>query len=212
MEYLKNSKPWQAFKTFAIIFSFATNLLLLIVLLAAAPLILPIVNDVAKPIVSGLNESFEDMNTATIRRTIPVSDTIPVVLNVPLETVTTVVLMEEVPLSGVPARFILPGGGGVINGEVSLSLPRGLGLPVRLDLDVPIDAQLPVQLAVEAVIPLNETDLGAPFSRLQGLFAPLDALLGGLPGSNAEFFDRISGRTAVADPAPVEATSGIPTE
>lgn len=203
MEYLKNSKPWQAFKTFAILFSFVTNLVLLIVLLITAPLILPVINNIAKPIVGGLNESFEDMNAATIRRTIAVSDTIPVVMNVPLETVTTVVIVQDVPLRNVPATFVFPEGGGAIFGQVSLTLPVSLALPIQLDLNVPINEQLPVQLAVEAVIPLNETELGAPFSRLQGLFSPLDKLLGGLPTNNTELFGRISGRATAPDAPPV---------
>ena len=184
------------------------NLVLLIVLLVAAPLIIPIVNDIAKPIVGGLNTSFVDMNEATIRRTIDVSDTIPVVLTVPLSTTTSVVVVEDVPLSNVPARFILPNGGGEINGTVSLNLPKDLALPVHLNLDVDIDEQLPVQLAVDAVIPLNETELGEPFGRLQGLFAPLDELLGGLPSSNTDLFNRISGHSdAAQEPVPVEATT-----
>lgn len=200
---LRNGKPWQAFKSFAIIFSFVTNLVLLIVLFVAAPLILPIVNDIAKPIVGGLNESFEDMNAATIQRTIHVSDTIPVVLNVPLSTTTTVVVVEDVNLN-VPATFTFPDGGGQIRGQVELDLPVNMRLPVQLNLDVPIDEELPVQLAVEAIIPLNETELGAPFSRLQELFSPLDALLRGLPANNEELFDRISGDGAPTEPAPVE--------
>ncbi len=200
---IRNGKPWQAFKTFAIIFSFVTNLVLLVVLLVVAPLILPIINDIAKPIVGGLNESFEDMNAATIQRTIQVSDTIPVVLNVPLSTTTTVIVVDNVKLD-VPATFTLPDGGGQIRGQVELDLPVNLQLPVQLDLDVPIHEELPVQLAVEAVIPLNETELGGPFSRLQGLFSPLDALLGGLPANNRELFDRISGNGEPAAPAPVE--------
>ena len=171
-----DGKPWQAFKTFAILFSFTVNLVLIIVLLVAAPLLLPIVNDVAEPIVGGLNASFVEMNQATIQRTIEVSDTIPVVLTVPLNTTTSVIVTEDVPLN-IPARFTLPDGGGVINGQVTLSLPAELALPVQLDLQVPISETLPVQLAVDAVIPLDETELGAPFDRLQNLFAPLDELL-----------------------------------
>ena len=205
---LWNGKPWQAFKTFAIIFSFVVNLVFLIVLLVATPLIIPIVNDIAKPIVGGLNTSFVDMNNATIRRTIDVSDTIPVVLTVPLSTTTSVVVVEEVPLTDVPARFTLPNGGGEINGQVSLSLPKGLALPVHLNLDVDIDETLPVHLAVDAVIPLNETELGPPFGRLQGLFAPLDALLSGLPSSNSDLFSRMSGKAETTpEPQPVEAST-----
>lgn len=189
-----DKKPWQAFKTFAILFSFTINLILLIVLLVAAPLILPIINDIASPIVGGLNSSFVDMNQATIRRTIDVSDTIPVVLTVPLSTTTSVVILRDVPLVNVPAKFTLPHGGGEINGVVSLNLPKNLALPVQLDLQVPISETLPVQLAVEAIIPLDETELGAPFNRLQSIFAPLDALLRGLPANGQDLFERISGR------------------
>lgn len=188
-----DGKPWQAFKTFAIIFSFVMNLVLLIVLLAASPLILPIVNDVAKPIVGGLNDSFVDMNEATIQRTIPVSDTIPVVLTVPLQTGTDVEVTEAVPLEGIPAQFLLPDGGGVINGTVSLNLPQGLVLPVALDLQVPISETLPVQMDVEAVIPLDETELGEPFGRLQGIFSPLNDLLERLPDDAQELQERLSG-------------------
>lgn len=195
-----DGKPWQAFKSFAIIFSFVMNLVLLIVLLAAAPLILPIVNDVAKPIVGGLNESFVDMNQATITRTIPVSDTIPVVLTVPLQTGTNVEVTESVPLEGVPAQFVLPDGGGAINGTVSLNLPQGLVLPVALDLQVPISETLPVQMDVQAVIPLEETELGGPFGRLQGIFAPLNDLLERLPDDGGELRERLSGSESAVAP------------
>lgn len=198
-KHLWDGKPWQAFKTFAIIFSFVMNLVLLLVLFAAAPLILPIVNDVVNPIVGGLNDSFVDMNEATIRRTIPVSDTIPVVMTVPLQTDTNVRVVEAVPLENVPAQFRLPNGGGMINGTVSLNLPEGLVLPVALDLQVPISETLPVQMDVEAVIPLNETELGSPFSQLQGIFSPLNDLLERLPNSAEELEERLSEEASPSD-------------
>lgn len=196
-----DGKPWQAFKTFAILFSFTVNLVLILVLLAVAPLILPIVNDIAEPIVGGLNTSFVEMNQATIQRTIAVSDTIPVVLTVPLNTTTSVIVTDDVPLN-IPARFTLPDGGGQINGQVTLSLPANLALPVQLNLQVPISETLPVQLAVDAVIPLNETELGTPFDRLQSLFAPLNALLRQLPSSNEELFGRVVSGLGRDVPAP----------
>lgn len=197
---LWDGKPWQAFKTFAILFSFTLNMVMLLVLLAMAPLILPIVKDIARPIVGGLNSSFVDMNGATIQRTIAVSDTIPVVLSVPLSTTTTVLVLENVPLN-IPATFTLPDGGGLIKGQVALELPAQLALPVQLSLDVPISQTLPVQLAVEAVIPLDETELGVPFGRLQSIFDPLNALLNRLPSSNGELFERIMGSVNPVDPA-----------
>ena len=202
-----DGKPWQAFKTFAILFSFTMNVILLIVLLVAAPLILPIVNNVARPIVGGLNDSFVDMSTATISRTIEVEDTIPINFVLPLETTTHVVIVQNVPLQGVPAQFILPGGGGMINGQVYLDLPAGLQLPVQLSLEVPVDQQIPVELSVDVQIPLSETELGGPFQRLRGLFEPLDHMLDRLPASNEELMDRVAGNGG-GESTPVGASVG----
>lgn len=205
MERLKKMKPWQAFKTFAILFSFIMNLVLLIVLLLAAPLIIPIISGIANPIVGGLNDSFVDMSTATISRTIEVNDEMGIAFTLPLETTTNVLVVESVPLEGIPAQFVLPNGGGSINGQVYLSLPEGLELPVYLALDVPVDQTIPVALAVDVEIPLSETELGGPFNKLRSLFEPLAKLLGGLPDSNQELYDRIVGRTPdVAEPVAVD--------
>ena len=207
MDRLKKMKPWQAFKTFAILFSFAVNLVLLIVLFLAAPLIIPIVSEIANPIVGGLNDSFVDMSTATISRKIEVNDEMGIAFTLPLETTTNVLIVENVPLEGIPAQFVLPDGGGEINGRVFLSLPEGLELPVYLSLDVPVDQTIPVALSVDVDIPLSETELGGPFNKLRALFEPLAKLLGGLPGSNQEMFDRIVGRTPdVVEPVAAEST------
>jgi len=200
-KWIWTGKPWQAFKTFALFFSFAMNLVLLVVLLLAAPLIIPIVAEIASPIVGGLNNSFVDMNAATIRRTIEVDDSLDIEFVVPLSTETEVVIVRDVPLDGVPAQFVLPGGGGVINGRVYLDLPEGQVLPVHLDLEVPVKQTIPVELSVDVNIPLRETELGKPFDQLQGLFTPLDALLDGLPRSNDELYERITrGSDSVARP------------
>ena len=190
-KWMWDGKPWQAFKTFAIIFSFVMNFVLLLVLLFVAPLLLPILNDVAKPIVGGLNDSFVDMSAATIERRIEVNDTIPINFVLPLTQETTVVLMEPVPIGDVPTTFALPGGGGTINGNVSLVLPEGLVLPVQLDLDVPVDQEIDVALGVDVEIPLSETELGKPFNSLQSLFGPLDNLIDGLPDDTNELYDRL---------------------
>jgi len=189
-QFLWQAKPWQAFKSFAIIFSFTVNLVLLIGLILIAPLILPLVNQVAQPLVGGLSQSFAEMGEASIVRTIGVEDTIPVVFTLPLQTETEVVLTEAVPLS-VNARFVLPGGGGAINGTVNIELPPGLILPVALDLQVPVNQTVPVNLDVAVDIPLHETELGVPFSRLQALFGPLDRFLVGLPADNEDLFRRV---------------------
>ena len=195
----QNSRPWNAFKNFAIIFSFVMNFILLLGLLVAAPIILPIVDSVAKPLVGGLTDSFVQMGEASIVQTIVVEDEIPVVFQLPLDEQTNVQITSGVPLN-VPATFVLPGGGGVINGNVSLVLPAGTELPVHLELTVPVSQSVPVNLAVDVDIPLDETELGTPFLSLQNLFIPLDRLLDSLPDSNQELFERIFSTTDATDP------------
>jgi hypothetical protein len=167
------------------------NFVLLLVLLLSAPLILPIVNSVAEPLVGGLSDSFVDMSNATISRRIEVNDTMPISFTLPLKTETNVVVVESVPLN-IPATFTLPNGGGQINGNVTLALPAGLTLPVQLDLNVPVDQEVDVALAVDVQIPLQETELGGPFNTLRGLFEPLDRLIKGLPSSNEELKSRVT--------------------
>lgn len=202
--WLYSGKPWEAFKTVALIFSFVVNIIFFIVLLAIAPLILPIVNDIVNPLVSGLNQSFIDMGEAEITRVIKVDDEIPISFTLPLNTETVVVITQPVPLNNVPARFVLPGGGGYINGEVSLALPVGLSLPVQLSLEVPVEQTVPVQLDVDVQIPLSETELGKPFNDLQAIFGPLDETLSNLPKSNEDLFNRIRGLQSSEEPAPDE--------
>ena len=191
-KYLWEGTPWQAFKNFAIIFSFIVNIITILVLLIAAPLIIPIVNDIAEPIVGGLNDSFVDMGEAHIVQTIQAQDTIPVVFTLPLSTTTNVRLTAPVPIQA-QTTFSLPDGGGTINGIVSLTLAEGLELPVALNLMVPVNQTVPVDLAVAVDIPLADTELGPPFRNLQGIFSPLNGLIRNLPSSNAELFDRVSG-------------------
>ncbi|PIE80583.1 MAG: hypothetical protein CSA11_07500 [Chloroflexi bacterium] len=203
--WIYGGKPWEAFKTFALIFSFIVNIVFFIVLLAIAPLILPIVNEIVNPLVSGLNQSFVDMGEATIIRTIKVDDELPISFTLPLDTYTNVVVTQGVPLEKVPAQFILPNGGGYINGSVSLTLPEGLELPVQLSLEVPVEQTIPVQLDVAVDIPLDETELGKPFTDLQEIFGPLHDTLSGLPEDNEDLFNRLL-------TAPPEAKEAVPEE
>lgn len=189
--WLWNRRPWDAFKTFAIIFSFIMNFVLLIVLMAVGGLIIPIVNDIVEPIVGGLNDSFVDMSEATISQEIEIDTTMPISFVLPLELKNTeVVLAGPVDVS-TPATFVLPGGGGQISGQVFLTLEPGLVLPVNITENVPVDQEIPVTMSVPVEIPLAETELGTPFLTLRGLFAPLNDLLIGLPSSNEELQQRV---------------------
>jgi len=202
-QWLWQGKPWQAFKTFALLFSFTINLVLLLVLLLLAPQLLPTVDSVGKPLVGGLSDSFVQMGDAHIVQTIYVDDTLDIDFSLPLSNTTTVFLTQPVPLTA-PATFNFPGGGGSINGTVTLNLPPGLALPIALNMDIPVRQTIPVQLEVPVAIPLAETDLGLPFGTLEALFIPLDAFVDGLPGSNDALLDRL--RTDTMPAAPDEAS------
>jgi len=190
--WLWNKRPWDAFKTFAIIFSFIMNFVLLLVLLIVGGLIIPIVNDIVEPIVGGLNDSFVDMSEATIEQEIDIDTTMPISFTLPLEQETIVTLTEPVPLS-VFAQFTLPGGGGNINGNVNLTLPEGLQLPVFIDTDVAVDQEIPVQMTVPVEIPLAETELGGPFFTLRT----------NLPSSNEELTTRVTDEVLGRTPTPM---------
>ena len=189
-EWLWSGRPWQAFKNFAIIFSFVLNMVFLVLLILVAFYIIPVVNDVVEPVVSGLNDSFEEMESAHIRQTIAIDDEIAVVFQLPLRTQTVTTIIEPVPMN-IPTQFVLPGGGGFINGNVSFALPAGTELPVQLDIVVPVSQTVPIVMEVLVDIPLSETELSQPFGDLRRLFAPLDSLLTNLPSTNAEFYERL---------------------
>lgn len=171
---------------FMVIFSFIVNFVLIIVLLGAGLFIFQIKNQVADPLISGLHSTSVGLEEATIDWVIPVRDRIPVVLNIPLQTDTTVVLTDPVPLN-VNAIIDLPGlNASNVPAFVSLTLPRGLALPVALDLDVPVDEELDVSLDVRAIIPIEATQLNDPINTLGLLFEPLAIGLHNLPNNFGE--------------------------
>jgi hypothetical protein len=172
-DFVKRLKFWQAFKNVAILFSFILNLGLVVAVLLILPQIKPLITGTVKPLVGGLHGSFVEMNQASIKRTISVQDSIPIEFTVPLDTTSTVILSEDVVLGDHPITMVLPGGGGYINGNVTLVLPAGLELPVAMALGVPVKEDIPLDLQVAVEIPLRETELSGPFSRLEGLFGPL---------------------------------------
>lgn len=185
------NRPWQAFKNFAIIFSFIINIVLILVLGVVALLLFPFLSNMVTPLVDGLNESFIDMEKASIRQTIKVDDKMPINFDLPLEQETDVVLSQDVALS-VPATFALPAGGGTINGRVNITLPKDTILPVKLNLTVPVSQTIPVVLDVPVDIKLSDTDLDTPFKRLVFNFEPLTGFLKGLPADNDTFMTRLS--------------------
>ena len=213
--FLWQNRPWQAFKNFAIIFSFIVNIILILVLGVVAILLFPFLSNMVTPLVGGLNDSFVEMNDASIVQTIGVDDTLDIAFTLPLEQQTDVVLAAPVPLS-VFATFNLPGGGGTINGQVNITLPEGTVLPVTLDLDVPVEQTIPVVLDVPVDIELSKTDLGTPFDRLVTNFDPLTNFLKNLPQDNEEFMSRLNesvlGSDSVTEEETVETAETTQTE
>jgi hypothetical protein len=178
-------------KGFMILFSFIVNLVLIIVVVVLALTIFDLKNNIVTPLVSGLHSSFVGLDEATIDWTIPVRDSIPVVLNIPLQTDTVVTLTEPVPLA-VTATITLPGVGVLNNATVNLTLPEGLPLPVHLALNVPVDQQLDVEMDVRAVIPINGTQLHDPISNLRLTFEPIARALYNLPNNFEEAGQMVS--------------------
>lgn len=174
---------------FMVIFSFIVNIVLVIVLLLAGLFIFEIKNQVADPLIGGLHSTAAGLGDATIDWVIPVRDTIPVVLNIPLQTDTTVVLTGPVPLTVEALIDLPPILGQAMNdvpATVQLTLPEGLALPVALDLNVPVNEDLDIALDVRAVIPLRETQLIDPINQLGLLFEPLAIGLWNLPNDFGE--------------------------
>ena len=183
----------------AILFSFAMNIILLLVLLVALGFIFQIKNQIAQPLVGGLHSSFVEMNQASIKTTIGVNDTItvndtmPVVFDLPLNQVTNVVTTAPVEIQGATVNLVGPGLT-VTGASANIVLPANTVLPVQLSMVVPVSQtipvtlKVPVSLKVPVDIPLNQTQLEPPFARLVNIVQPYNDMLNGVPSSWSELF------------------------
>ncbi|MCP4535694.1 MAG: hypothetical protein GY832_00940 [Chloroflexi bacterium] len=200
---------WTAFRDIAILFSFAVNFVLVSVLLVvtipALDTIFTLKTGLVEPLLYNLDAAFLGLGEATIDTSVQIDEPIPIQFNLPLdeplpiyfdliiEQDTTVVLQQAVPLYGMPAQFNLPGGGGVINGSVSLSLPAGLQLPIYLSmsvpvsqtipvrLNVPVHETIPIQMEVPVHIRLGESGLDPVVNELRGALQPIQVQIESLP-------------------------------
>jgi hypothetical protein len=178
-------KIWQAFKNFAILFSFVVNLVLIVILLLSPEPLFMTKSQIAEPILLDLDSAFSALGDTTIRTTVQIDHMLPISFDLPLQKQTAVILNEAVPLS-VPATFFLPSGGGSINGVVSLELPSGQALPVTLDFVVPVDSTIPIQFAVPVEIDLYDAGMGPAIEELRAVFQPLTKFVQDLPNSPQE--------------------------
>ncbi|GIV97849.1 MAG: hypothetical protein KatS3mg057_2506 [Herpetosiphonaceae bacterium] len=164
---------------FMIFFSFGLNLLLLLILAVLGLQLFILKNGLgpAKPLVRELDSAVAGLQNATIKTTVPLSESLPITLKVPVKQDTTVVTIAPVPLNDLPARIVFPGGGGQLNASVNLELPAGMVLPVHLEMTIPLTDSVPVRLSVPVNIPLRETELGPPFEQLGNVVKPLKELV-----------------------------------
>ncbi|MBN1285700.1 MAG: hypothetical protein JXB47_09900 [Anaerolineae bacterium] len=184
---------WNAFKNFAIVFSFVVNFVLVVVVIVLVINLFTITNGIAEPLIDGLHGNFVALDSADIIRQISVQDEIPVAFTLNLrEHPINVRLTGDVPLT-LPAVFNLPGGTDRISGTVNLALPEGLELPLVVFMDVPVDEMVPVNLLVDVEIPLSETQLHDPFYRLRMLFEPFVNALDALPESYSDMVSPAAG-------------------
>jgi len=176
---------WEAFKNIAIIFSFIVNFILILVLLLAPRPVFMAKSEIAEPLLGDLDSAFAALGETNIVTTVKLDKQLPVVFDLPLQQVTDVVLVQPVPLEA-PATFYLPGGGGAINGTVSLNLPTGMVLPVYLNFNVPVSTTVPVVMDIPVTINLNESGMGPAITQLRGVFSPIQTTLQSLPNSPEE--------------------------
>jgi len=175
---------WRAFEKIAIVFSFVVSFVLVMILLllgisllTIAPALSEMRTNTACPLIADINNLVSDLDNAVITRTIAISKTIPVVFDLEVSKNTEVVLTAPVTLQR-PTSFTFPAGGGQINGSVTMALPKGQKLPIRLGMTVPVSETVPVHMDVPVRIPLNETDLGPVVAKLKDLLFPWTTKLG----------------------------------
>lgn len=207
MERLK--RFWNAFRDVAIIFSFAVNFVLVVSLLVvsipAARAIFDLKAGLLEPLLSDLDAAFVGLGEveidtplqiegeqAHIKFTLPLSQSLPIDFELDIAQNTNVVLQQEVRLDRVYTEFDL-GDFGNISGYVSLSLPEGMLLPVRLDMtvpvsktisvnmDVPVDQSVPITMTVPVYIKLGEAGMGPAVEELRDVFRPVVTLVDNLP-------------------------------
>ncbi len=175
---------WNAFKNFAILFSFIVNFILVVALLLVIGPVFQLKTGTIEPLLDNLDNAFAGLGETVIVTTVHIDDRLPVIFDLPLEQETQVVLTEEVPLEAY-TNFSL-GPFGSINGVVSLNLPKGMVLPVRLQMMVPVSTTVPVVMQVPVEIKLNEAGMGPAIEDLRDVFRPINKFVKSLPNSLQE--------------------------
>lgn len=183
------NKVLPAFWTIAALLSMVVNVILIALLIGLGREIFTIRSMVGDQLLGGLYTNFQKMDSAHIKTTIEVAETIMVEdsilvkFDLPLNQDTTVVLVDDTPVDN--TTIYLNG----VAVPVNIVLPKGTELGISLDLTVPVETtvpvnlEVPVQLTVPVDIPLNETELHEPFTGLQGVVGPYYQMTSDLPAT-----------------------------
>jgi len=120
--------------------------------------------------VAELRDVVKQLGDAHIRTTIALNQPLP--LNglgvvVPVHDEPTVTLVDAVPLNLEGADIDLGAGNRLRAQNISLVLPAGTPLKIKLDMSIPLDAvTIPIKLDVPVDIAMKDTELAEPFRRL----------------------------------------------
>lgn len=195
-----------AFWTVTGVISLVVNIVLIIILVSLGRELFALKDLLSGQLVGGLYDNFVAMDNATIHTTVLVEDTIvvedvifvndaiPVVFELEISQRTNVRLAEDVEITNAIVNLNTPTLS-IFNAPTEILLPKDTILPTRLNLTVPVSQtvpvsltvpvhlEVPISLTVPVSIPLDETELHAPFVGLQEVVSPYRDLLLGLPGS-----------------------------
>lgn len=163
-----------------IITSFAINLVLIGVLFAALffvwrwqPQLIGTVTGVrgfAQGEVGELRDVVQQLQAAHIKTTIPLNQPLPLKglgVTVQVNQEPTVTLVEPVPLSLAGADIDLGNGNRLRANNISLVLPEGTPLKIKLNMQIPLDdVTIPIKLDVPVDIAMADTELAPQFRRL----------------------------------------------
>ena len=130
-------------------------------------------NDKVTGLLAELYGSFAAMDSATISRVVPVDASIPLNLTVPVNlTDKQIVLTRETRITGVRVE-IHEGGVNIDTPRAVITLPQGTPLMINLErVDLAVQNTVPIHIDVPVNIPLNETELHAPFVGLRNIVQP----------------------------------------
>jgi hypothetical protein len=172
------SRLLPAFWTVASVVSMVVNLVLIAILLIALRMLGTLqltANDQFSGVLGGMYHNFVRMDQAAIISNIPVQESIPLDIVVPVQTTTRIFLAESVVIPNAHVRINT--GTVSIDADAEVTLPAETPLNVRLDFPLTVRNSIPISINVPVNIPLSQTQLHEPFVGLQEVVRPYYCLV-----------------------------------